>query len=171
MPIPSSLHDAVRQSFDDVVISGRHLSTAIENLFRTVHPAPGLATTLRSTLFQAIRYNNVEAALAGSLDTILDPDLADIPPFLRELVAKTYGKDQNKVLCSFLTDAPTFVRVNTIKVSVDECLRALRPFRMPGEPSSVPPWASASRWKARTAARLGARKHQWRLSGTTLVLR
>ncbi|MBL0321253.1 MAG: RsmB/NOP family class I SAM-dependent RNA methyltransferase [Ignavibacteria bacterium] len=129
MPIPSSLHDAVRQSFDDVVISGRHLSTAIENLFRTVHPAPGLATTLRSTLFQAIRYNNVEAALAGSLDTILDPDLADIPPFLRELVAKTYGKDQNKVLCSFLTDAPTFVRVNTLKVSVDECLRALRPFQ------------------------------------------
>ncbi|MBK7032933.1 MAG: hypothetical protein IPH49_06670 [Ignavibacteria bacterium] len=40
------------KSFDDVVISGRHLSTAIENLFRTVHPAPGLGNNLRSTLFQ-----------------------------------------------------------------------------------------------------------------------
>ena len=29
----------------------------------------------------------------------------------------------------------------------------------------------AAAWKARTAARLGARKHQWRLSATTLSLR
>lgn len=121
MPIPSSLHDAVRQSFDDVVISGRHLSTAIENLFREVHPAPGLATTLRSVLFQAIRYNNVEAALHGSLDGIVDPNLADIPDFLRELIRSAYGDDTDRVLSSFLVDAPTFIRVNTLRTSVVDC--------------------------------------------------
>ena len=128
MPIPASLHDAVRKSFDDVVISGRHLSTAIENLFREIHPAPGLATTLRAILFQAIRYNNVEAAIHGSLDGVCDPDLADIPTFLRELVVAEYGADANRVLATLLVDAPTFVRVNTLRTTVVACYDELLPY-------------------------------------------
>jgi len=136
VPIPASLHEAVRQSFDDVVLSGRHLSTAIEVLFKELKPAPGLATTIRSLLFQAVRYNDIDEALRGTLDDVIDSDRADIPAFLRTLINNTYGKGARRVFTSFLGNAHTYVRVNTLRTSMDACFRNLAsfyPIRMGGD--------------------------------------
>lgn len=129
MPIPASLHDTVRRSFDDIVISGRHLSTVLENVFREIHPAPGLATTIRAILFQAVRYNDIEMALSGALDGIVDPDRAAIPPFLRQLIEQAHGKNATRVISTFLSDAPTFIRVNTLRTTPHDCYRALSAFQ------------------------------------------
>ena len=89
--LPASLHDAVRTSFDDVVHRGRHLSTAFEHLFRELRPSADDARAVRTVLIQAVRYADIDAALRGDLDGLIDPDRAALPQLLRDGITRAYG--------------------------------------------------------------------------------
>ena len=126
--LPASLHDAVRTSYEDVVHRGRHLSTAFEHLFREIRPSANDARIIRSVLMQAVRYGDVDAAMRGDLDGVIDADRAALPPLLRDAIASAYGDDARRVSSTLLGDAATFIRVNTLKTSVKECCAALAEF-------------------------------------------
>ncbi|MBU3699472.1 MAG: RsmB/NOP family class I SAM-dependent RNA methyltransferase [Candidatus Kapabacteria bacterium] len=125
MPIPASLHGAVRDCVYDTLAQGRHLTSSIERLFRDVSPTEDLAAELRRVVFQAVRYDNVEAALAGELDGVVDPSRAAIPEWLGSLIAKAYPETFTDVIARMLSDAPVFVRINTLRTTRDACMVAL----------------------------------------------
>ncbi len=127
--LPASLHDAVRTSFDDVVHRGRHLSTAFEHLFRELRPSADDARAIRTVLIQAVRYADIDAALRGDLDGLIDPDRAALPQLLRDGITQAYGDAAQSVIAALLADAPTFIRVNTLKTTVKECVAALTEYQ------------------------------------------
>lgn len=125
MPLPAELHGAVRDCVYDTLAQGRHLSSSIERLFREVQPSEERASELRRTIFQAIRYDDVESALAGELDGVIDPSRAALPQWLRSLIDKAYPDKSTEVIARMLTDASVFVRVNTLRTTTDACRAAL----------------------------------------------
>ncbi len=125
MAIPTSLHGAVRDCVYDTLAQGRHLTSSIERLFRDVSPSEELASELRRVVFQAVRYDNIEAALEGELDGVVDPHRGAFPEWLRERIGLAYGERRDEVLARMLSDAPVFVRVNTLRSTLDACRTAL----------------------------------------------
>lgn len=125
MSIPVALHGAVRDCVYDTLAQGRHLTSSIERLFRDSAPSEDLAAELRRVVFQAVRYDNVEAALAGELDGVVDPSRAAFPEWLRALIAKSYPDTSTEVIARMLSDAPVFVRINTLRTTRDACMIAL----------------------------------------------
>jgi 16S rRNA (cytosine967-C5)-methyltransferase len=122
-------HDAVRDAFYDVVAQHRHLSSAIERMFRDLKPDAVTAQQIRATLFQAVRYDDVDAALSGILDGVADPSKACFPNWLRERLVSVFADDAQQVMSSMLCDAQTFVRVNTHLSDISTCSAALAPFQ------------------------------------------
>lgn len=96
-----------------------HLNTELEQLFQSLNPSANDAALLRHRLFQALRYNDVNGAWEGAWDYVVDPSRAYRPSWC------TLPADDD----AWLRDAPVFVRVNTLRTSVDECFRALAPFQ------------------------------------------
>ena len=125
MPIPAALHGAVRDCVYDTLAQGRHLTSSIERLFRDVAPSEDLASELRRVVFQAVRYDNIEAALEGELDGVVDPSRAALPSWLRNRLERTYADGTDEVVARMLSDAPVFVRVNTLRATRDACMAAL----------------------------------------------
>jgi 16S rRNA (cytosine967-C5)-methyltransferase len=125
MPLPAELHGAVRDCVYDTLAQGRHLSSSIERLFREVQPSEELASELRRTIFQAIRYDDVESALGGELDGVIDPSRAALPRWLRTLIDNAYTDTSTAVIARMLSDASVFVRVNTLRTTTDACRAAL----------------------------------------------
>lgn len=127
-PLSESLHDALRDCVYDVFGQGRHLSSSIGRLFRSLKPDAHTAEQLLYTINQAVRYDDVESALEGSLNNVIDPQRAAIPLWLRQRIDEVYGAEADNVWRALLSDAPTFVRVNTLKATIDDCLLGLDAF-------------------------------------------
>ncbi len=125
MPLPTSVHAVVRDCVYDTLAQGRHLSSSIERVFREVQPTEELASELRRTIFQAVRYDDVESALAGELDGIIDAHRCAMPAWLKTRLENAYAAETNEVLRRMLSDAPVFVRINTLRTTVDACRTAL----------------------------------------------
>ncbi|MEY2719310.1 MAG: hypothetical protein RLZZ273_676 [Bacteroidota bacterium] len=125
---PVEYQDVFRDVVYDVTAQHKHLSSCIERVFREHRPERELARTIRSRLFQAVRYDDADAAFSGMLDSVIDLKRAHIPQWLQDRVGQVYGQSANDILCLLLADAPTFVRVNTLVVDVPTCLALLAPF-------------------------------------------
>lgn len=129
MPLSTELHAVVRDCVYDTLAQGRHLSSSIERLFREVQPSEERASELRRTIFQAVRYDDVEAALAGELDGVVDPHRCAMPAWLTSQLRTTYGDATDDVLRRMLSDAAVFVRINTLRTTLDACRAALHEHR------------------------------------------
>lgn len=125
MPLPTSVHSVVRDCVYDTLAQGRHLSSSIERVFREVQPTEELARELRHIIFQAVRYDDVESALAGELEGVIDPHRCAMPPWLRQRLRATFGAETDDVISRMLADAPVFVRINTLRTTIDACRAAL----------------------------------------------
>ena len=128
-PLPQELHVPIHAAYDGVTKHGRHLSSAIEDLFRTVQPDRDNAERLRHVLVQAVRYGDVNAALDGSLLDVVDGERLYLPDWLRARLTASLGATTSDFLHRSAGNAPTFIRVNTLKTSVGECLDALASFQ------------------------------------------
>ena len=129
MPILPEYHDAIRDAVYDVTAQHKHLSSSIERVFREYRPDAETARIVRSALYQAVRYDDVDAAIAGTLDGVTDPVRAAFPDWLRARLTSVFADDAQNVMSSMLIDAPTFVRVSTHLTDVSTCAAALAPFR------------------------------------------
>lgn len=126
--LPLEYHDAMRDVVYDVIAQHKHLSSCIERLFREFKPDRDLARVVRSRLFQAVRYDEADAAIAGFFDGIVDPHRAKLPEWLHERIKDVYIDAALDVERALLTDAPTFIRVNTLAADVATCMASLAPF-------------------------------------------
>lgn len=106
------------EAYRSITTQGTHLSAELDSCFKTLRPSQDEAYWFRHRLFQAIRYANAESAWHGNLDAVNNPSQAFVPPWLSPFLPNT----------CWLDDAPTFIRVNTLKTSVQECFTALAPF-------------------------------------------
>lgn len=129
MQLQPEYHDAVRDAFYDVVAQHRHLSSAIERIFRDLKPDAATAQLIRSTLFQAVRYDDVDSAIEGRFDDGTDPSQACFPDWLRERLISVFSDNAQHVMSSMLCNAPTFIRVNTYLSDISTCSAALAPFQ------------------------------------------
>ncbi len=119
-----SPRDAFRNAYERVT-KGSHLSSELESLFQSVGVQGADASLIRHRLYQAIRYTNWEGAWQGALDGVIDEARMAIPLWLRERLLQ---KNSHALVAS-LQDAPTFVRVNTLKTTVAKAMEALAPFQ------------------------------------------
>jgi len=126
-PLPIELHAPLHAAFDSVTKNGRHLSSAIDDLFRAIKPEAELAEHLRDLLISAVRTGDVQGAIMGTA-AVTTASLY-LPDWLRDRLRASLGQQVDAFLQDCLGDAPTFVRVNTLKTSVEACLRALAPFQ------------------------------------------
>lgn len=95
------LRDALQQVRD-----GAHASSVLERLFREHDPTEGQAAAWRRALHDAIRAEG-------------------IPPWLAEMLRRDWGSRATSITTSLQHDAPTYIRVNTIRTTVDDVVRAL----------------------------------------------
>jgi len=114
--MPDDVAHAVRDVYENVTVHGHHLSSELHVLLRAIDADEDLTSRIRDILFQAIRYADVNAALRGDLDGVVDVKRAW--PTLRAggLVEPT---------TAMLLRAPVFLRVNTLKTTLEECATAL----------------------------------------------
>lgn len=114
--IADDVAHAVRDVYTNVTVHGHHLSSELHVLLRSLDADEALTSRVRDILFQAIRYADVDAALRGDLDGVVDlqrawPTLQDVGLF--------------KPTEAMLLRAPVFLRVNTLKTTLEECAAAL----------------------------------------------
>lgn len=133
MPIPPEYHDAVRDAVYDVTAQHKHLSSCIERVFREHRPDADTARIVRSALYQAVRYDDADAAIDGRLDGVVDHTRAAFPDWLRHRIHQVYNSRSDELLTSMLCDAPTCVRVNSHRTDIVTCMAALAPY----EPSHL----------------------------------
>jgi len=126
--LPAEYQGVFRDVVYDVTAQHKHLSSCIERVFREHRPERDLARIVRSRLFQAVRYDDADGAFSGMLDGMIDPERARLPEWLRGRIGNVYGASAEQVLGCLLSDAPTFVRVNTLVVDVPTCIAMLAPF-------------------------------------------
>lgn len=121
--------DQFYAAFTNVTGLGHHIPRELDVLFRRTRPTREQASIFRSRLYQAIRYNDWKQAWIGALDGVVDPDRAFVPLWFRNVLTTQYGNSVSNVIAAWLQDAPTFLRVNTLRTTVAECVHALAPFR------------------------------------------
>lgn len=129
MPIPPEYHDAIRDAVYDVTAQHKHLSSSIERIFREFRPDAATARIVRSAIYQAVRYDDADAAIDGAFDGVIDQRVAQFPEWLRSRIHEVYNDNADSVLTSMLCDAPTFVRVNTYRIDIATCVAALAPYK------------------------------------------
>ncbi len=129
MPIPSEYYDAIRDAVYDVTAQHKHLSSSIERVFREYRPDAETARIVRAAIYQAVRYDDADAAIDGALDGVIDQRLAHFPEWLRIRIREIYSDKADDVLTTMLCDAPTFVRINTHRIDIATCVAALAPYR------------------------------------------
>lgn len=112
-----------------VTRKGHHVSLALKHLFRADTPGSSRAAAIRHRMFQALRYNNWKSAWDGELDAVCNPANAYVPEWLAQQLSVTTVSQRDAIIASWLTDAPTFVRVNTIRCTAEQCTHALAPFK------------------------------------------
>jgi hypothetical protein len=95
------LRDALQQVRD-----GAHASSVLERLFREHDPTEAQAAAWRRALHDAIRAEG-------------------IPPWLADMLRRDWGSRATSITTSLQHDAPTYIRVNTIRTTVDDVVRAL----------------------------------------------
>ncbi len=127
-PLPIELHAPLHAAFDGVTKRGRHLSSAIEDLFRALNPDADLAERLRSILIRSIRTGDLHGVLQSSSASPIDHTHLYLPNWLKDRLQHSLGSDYEAFLNASCAEAPTFIRVNTLKTSVDACIEALAPF-------------------------------------------
>ncbi|NQW30859.1 MAG: RsmB/NOP family class I SAM-dependent RNA methyltransferase [Ignavibacteria bacterium] len=115
----------IRKAYRLVTEEGWHLSGAINNCFKSITPEAGYAQTIRDVLFQAVRYGSLEVALEGRLRGFVDPEKAVFPSWLRTLITEAYPDSTSEVITASLKNAASYVRVNTQKATVEQCVAAL----------------------------------------------
>ena len=122
MQHPTSLPLTAEQfaeSFHRITAMQYHLSAELRNIFQRIQPLEEQAATIRHRMYQALRYNDCKGAWAGLLDDTIDVEKAYKPSWLR---ASDYT-------ATMLHAAPTFIRVNSLRTTVNKCLEALAPFK------------------------------------------
>lgn len=106
----------MRDVYANVTVHGHHLSSELHVLLRAINANEEQTSRVRDVLFQAIRYADIDAALRGDLDGVVDVQRAW--PTLRNV-------GLFKPTEAMLLRAPVFLRVNTLKTTLEECAAAL----------------------------------------------
>jgi len=88
------------------VRGGRHASAVLEEVFRSEQPNAALAASLRAELFGAIRAEGM-------------------PAWLREHFHESWGDRTQALADALMHDAPTYVRVNTLRSTSQATIAAL----------------------------------------------
>lgn len=128
MPVPQEFHEAIRDAVYDVTAQHKHLSSSIERVFREYRPDAETARIVRAAIYQAVRYDDADAAIEGALEGVNDQRVAHFPVWLRDRIHEVYSDKGADILTAMLCDAPTFVRVNTHRIDVATCVAALAPY-------------------------------------------
>lgn len=115
----------IRKAYKLITEEGWHLSGAINLLFKSLAPDAETAQSVRDILYQAVRYGSIDVALQGRLRAFVDVQKAHIPAWLRARIAEAYPSNTDEVLTASLKNAPSYVRVNTLKATVSECITAM----------------------------------------------
>lgn len=97
-------HD-IGRAIADVTRNGRHLSTVIDELFTAHRPDAEMAADIRSRIVEAVR---------------------TMPEWLRQRIRSAHGDRAARILEALRSEAPVFIRVNTLKTTDKDALRALR---------------------------------------------
>jgi 16S rRNA (cytosine967-C5)-methyltransferase len=118
----------VRDAVYDVTAQHKHLSSSIERVFREFRPDAETARAVRAAIYQAVRYDDADAAIDGALDGVVDQRLAHFPEWLRVRIREVFTDNADNVLTSMLSDASTFIRVNTHRIDIPTCVAALAPY-------------------------------------------
>ena len=122
MQHPTSLPLTAEQfaeSYHRITAMQHHLSAELRSVFQRIKPSQEQASTIRHRMYQALRYNNCQGAWAGLLDDTVDVNKAYKPSWL----------SVSAYTATLLQNAPSFIRVNTLRTSVTKCLEALAPFK------------------------------------------
>lgn len=104
----------------------RHLSSAFEILFKQFNPDAATAAWIRATLTHAIRTGDIGSALTGK--DVRTIDETALQPWMQKLLREAFGDETPAVITSLMSDAATYIRVNTLKATPDTVLRALDSF-------------------------------------------
>ncbi|MBU3741116.1 MAG: RsmB/NOP family class I SAM-dependent RNA methyltransferase [Candidatus Kapabacteria bacterium] len=99
------MSNVIREAFD-AVRGGRHASAVLEEVFRVEHPDATRAASLRAELFGAIR-------------------AAGMPAWLHARLRKAWGERTQALVDALMHDAPTFVRVNTLRTTTPAAASAM----------------------------------------------
>ncbi len=118
----------MRDAVYDVTAQHKHLSSSIERVFREFRPDAETARAVRAAIYQAVRYDDADAAIDGALDGVVDQRLAHFPEWLRVRIREVFTDNADNVLTSMLSDASTFIRVNTHRIDIPTCVAALAPY-------------------------------------------
>jgi 16S rRNA (cytosine967-C5)-methyltransferase len=116
------------QAFLDVTKRGHYLSSEIDLVFKLLSPSADKATYYRSLLFQAIRYNDFAGAVDGAYDEASAPGKMYMPEWMREALVQSLGENFDYFVSQSLTNAPVFIRVNTLKTTASELVSQLSSF-------------------------------------------
>ncbi len=103
------MNSVIREAFG-AIRQGRHASAVLEELFRVEQPDATRAASLRAELHAAIRD-------------------AGMPAWLRARIDAAWGARADALVASLMHDAPTYLRVNTLKTTTDNVMQALAAFR------------------------------------------
>lgn len=111
-----SVRHAVRDIFESVTVGRRLLSSEMHVLFRSLDADEELTSRIRDIIFQAVRYGDVEAALRGELEGVVD---------LKRAWPSRHAENLFEPTEAMLLRAPVFLRVNTLKTTPGLCAAAL----------------------------------------------
>jgi len=126
--VPTALHAAIHAAYTAVTAHGKHLSSALEDLFRQAQPDEDTASLIRTTLTRAIRFGDLQGALQGTLGRTASNAHLHLPEWLRLRLAASLGDRLPEFLDRSAADAPVVIRVNTLRTTVEACCTELAPF-------------------------------------------
>lgn len=120
--LPHSLHDHVRTAALRVMEGGRHLTDEIAWILREVDANEIRAKAVRDHLYRMVR--------SGDLDPAVDVEATSLhmPEWLRLRCERSLGERLQTFLDASAVDAPVFLRVNTLKATMEQCIETLAPF-------------------------------------------
>lgn len=121
--LPRSLHEPIRNAAIRIMEGGKHLTDEIAILIREAHADEVRAKAIRDHLYRMVRTGDLDPAHDVEADTFL------VPTWLKERLDRSLGERTNDFLAASMRDAPVFIRVNTLRTTVDECVAVLAPFQ------------------------------------------
>lgn len=114
--LPDDVEHAIRDIYANVTANRHLLSAELHILFRSLDADEALTSRVRDVVFQAVRYGDVEAAIRGDLDGVVDVERA---------WPTQHDAGFFEPTAAMLLRAPVFLRINTLKTTVEKCVAAL----------------------------------------------
>lgn len=121
--LPRSLHEPIRNAAIRIMEGGAHLTDEIARLIRESEADEVRSKAIRDHLYRMVR--------SGDFDPAVDVEAQQLQmsTWLRDRCARSLGEHTADFLNACTTDAPVFIRVNTIKATVEQCCEMLAPYQ------------------------------------------